>query len=181
MNTIFSIGPFVLVGALLFSAIESLFLESFSRFTFALCIPLFRRTVDTGRTVFSFSSDPEIDLTDGQIWFTEDYTVFFRTYNDKAGFPSSPVVPVRVIGKLTPDYKLKATGKVPFGIAVFMLSITILAVTALVRDGLSPALVLLIAFWGIFLYNYYKEKKRLDNMFWELEQIIQRMKRGSGV
>ena len=172
MGIIFSTMPIVIVLSMLYSIIESLYFESLSKFRFLLGIPVFKRLIDAGKIETHISIDKKIDTTDGLIRILADNKLYFRTHDDKPSFPKQTIIPIRIIGTLTETNQINIIGRIPIGITIFLLCFTVLPVTALIRDGISPAIVFLIAVWTFFGVSYFKEKRKLDNMIWELEQII---------
>jgi hypothetical protein len=172
MDYFFTIGTIVLALSFLFSLLETAVFGFFSEFSFKTGVPVFYRKIDSIKINNAVFTGKNLEASVGVYRFSANRKICFRTYGFQDDLRHFELLPIRATGTLQENNQLKIVGRIPVGATMIFLSFTIICVAAILRDGMSPVIFFLAIIWLIFGYSIHKEQRKMDQMVWELEQIM---------
>jgi hypothetical protein len=172
MDYFFTIGTIVLALSFLYSLLETVVFGFFSEFSFKTGLPVFHCKMDSKKINNAVFTGKNLETTVGVYRFSSNRKIYFRTYGLQDDLRHFELLPIRATGTIRENHQLKIVGRIPVGATMIFLCFTILCLAAILRDGMSPVIFILAIIWLIFGYSFKKEKRKMGQMVWELEQLI---------
>jgi hypothetical protein len=172
MDSFMNIIVIILIVAFIYSFIEIFFMGFFSKFTFKFGIPVLFRKMKLLNIGNNLYNNKTIETTDGLIRFGKDQKIYFRSHGYFFNSKTYAPFPLRAIATLSKYGELNIIARLPISASIIVIAFSIASFAAIITDGISPTLFFILLIWILFFRSYIIEKSRIENMIFELEQVI---------
>jgi len=177
----FILAVILAFGSWSIAIIEMISIHSFSGFFFEIGIPVYRTSIDFGKSGSFNRPYTVIKKFEGKFKFTNENKIYFlsQIFWFKF-FRTSTPFPFKASGIIKSNGKIDIVARIPLGTTMFLLfwviGWTAGTIGMSIQSGNYGALAFGLIGWGfaalIILISYPIEKKRMDLMVGELKEII---------